>query len=83
MAGPSVNLVKWWAKSASEYGRVTRHLSPFNVYPVKSLLNTIPQKTVRKVQENAIVLIPSFLLLVGTVKWGIKANDEHHREHWD
>ncbi|DBA01881.1 TPA: hypothetical protein N0F65_006029 [Lagenidium giganteum] len=80
--GPSINLTKWWAKKAVETGRVTRHLSPYELNPVKSLIESIPSKTVRKVQENGLVLLPSFLLFVGTVKWAVKANDEHHREHW-
>lgn len=79
---PSVNLVKWWAKFGAEKGRMTRHLSPYEVAPVRSLLNTIPQKTVRKIRENGLLLIPSAVLLIGTVKWGVAANDEHHREHW-
>lgn len=80
--GPSANLMKWWAKHGVEKGRVTRHLSPYEISPVRSLLNTIPQKTVRKIQENGALLIPSLVLFVGTVKWGVAANDEHHREHW-
>uniref|UniRef100_K3X3F5 Cytochrome b-c1 complex subunit 8 n=1 Tax=Globisporangium ultimum (strain ATCC 200006 / CBS 805.95 / DAOM BR144) TaxID=431595 RepID=K3X3F5_GLOUD len=79
---PSVNLMKWWAKHGVEKGRMTRHLSPFEISPIRSLINTMPQKTIRKIQENGAILIPSFVLFVGTVKWGIHANDEHHREHW-
>lgn len=81
--GPAVNLVKWWTKKAVETGRVTRHLSPYEVHPVKSLIESIPYKAVRKVKENGLVLVPSFLLFVGTVKWGVHAHDEDHRRHWD
>ncbi|KAE8891356.1 hypothetical protein PF005_g18406 [Phytophthora fragariae] len=79
---PSVNLVKFWSKFGNEYGRTVRHLSPYEVHPVRSLITTMPYKTVRKIKENGLVLIPATLLLVGTVKWGIKANDEEHRTHW-
>ncbi|TYZ64774.1 hypothetical protein PybrP1_011812 [[Pythium] brassicae (nom. inval.)] len=67
---PATNLAKWWAKFGPEKGRITRHLSPYELHPVRSLINTIPQKTVRKIRENGLVLIPSAVLLVGTVKWG-------------
>ncbi|KAJ0392251.1 hypothetical protein P43SY_000279 [Pythium insidiosum] len=82
-AGPSINLMKWWAKHGVETGRVTRHLSPNEVHPVKSLIESIPYKTVRKVSENGAMLLPMAFLLVATVKWGKQANDEHHRAHWD
>jgi hypothetical protein len=62
--------------------RVTRHLSPHQQNPVKTLIETIPYKTVRKVKENGAVIIPCALLLVGTIKWGVAANDEDHRKHW-
>ncbi|TMW69635.1 hypothetical protein Poli38472_001791 [Pythium oligandrum] len=83
VAGPSTHLAKWWLKHAKEQGRITRHLSPKEIHPVKSLIESIPYKTARKIKENAAVLVPSAVLLVGTVKWGVQANDEHHREHWD
>lgn len=79
---PSANLAKWWSKKAVEYGRVNRHLSPYELDPVTSLITSIPSKTIRKLRENGAVLIPSAVLLIGTVKWGVAANDEHHREHW-
>ncbi|RLN88879.1 hypothetical protein BBJ28_00018424 [Nothophytophthora sp. Chile5] len=79
---PQAFLTKFWSKFGPEYGRVTRHLSPNEINPVRSLVTSIPYKTVRKIKENGLVLIPSACLLVGTVKWGIKANDEEHREHW-
>lgn len=80
---PAEFLSKWWLKFGKEHGRVTRTLSPFEVHPVKSLIASIPTKTVRKISENYAVLLPSALLFVGTLKWGVKANDEHHRSHWD
>uniref|UniRef100_A0AAV1UKW3 Cytochrome b-c1 complex subunit 8 n=1 Tax=Peronospora matthiolae TaxID=2874970 RepID=A0AAV1UKW3_9STRA len=79
---PSVNLVKMWVKFGPEFGRTSRHLSPYEVHPVRSIITTIPYKTVRKIKENGPVLIPAILLLVGTVKWGTKANEEEHRTHW-
>ncbi|KAL3661901.1 hypothetical protein V7S43_013194 [Phytophthora oleae] len=79
---PSVNLVKFWSKFGPEFGRTTRHLSPYEVHPVRSLITTLPYKTVRKIKENGLVLIPATVLLVGTVKWGIAANDAEHRTHW-
>jgi hypothetical protein len=79
---PSVNLTKFWSKFGPEFGRTTRHLSPYEVHPVRSLIQTLPAKTIRKIKENGLVLIPSAVLLVGTVKWGVKANDEEHRTHW-
>ncbi|KAI9917976.1 hypothetical protein PsorP6_012561 [Peronosclerospora sorghi] len=82
MMPPSLHLVKFWSKFGPEYGRVTRHLSPYEVHPVRSLIRTMPYKTLRKIKENGLVLVPAALLLVGTVKWGIKANDEEHRSHW-
>lgn len=80
---PQAMLAKWWGKKGVELGRITRHLSPYEIHPVKSLIETMPYKAVRKVKENGAVLIPSFVLFVGTLKWAVKANDEHHREHWD
>nr|CCA27073.1 protein enhancer of rudimentary putative [Albugo laibachii Nc14] len=44
MSGPSANLVKWWAKRAFEEGTVRRHLSPNEVYPLKSLIESMPSK---------------------------------------
>ena len=79
---PSVNLVKFWAKFGPEFGRTTRHLSPYELHPVRSLITTLPYKTIRKIKENGLVLIPTAVALVGIVKWGVKANDEEHRTHW-
>ncbi|CAH0513512.1 unnamed protein product [Peronospora belbahrii] len=76
---PSVNLTKFWSKFGPEFGRTTRQLSPYELHPVRSLITTLPYKTIRKIKENGLVLIPTAVLLVGTVKWGIKANDEEHR----
>ncbi|KAF4315535.1 hypothetical protein BBO99_00008149 [Phytophthora kernoviae] len=73
---PSVNLVKFWSKFGNEYGRTVRHLSPNEVHPVRSLITTMPYKTVRKIKENGLVLIPTVALLVGTV------NSEKERADW-
>lgn len=81
MGGPSANLVKWWAKRAFEEGTVRRHLSPNEIYPLKSLIESMPSKAIRKVRENGAVLIPAALLLFGTISWGNYANDQDHRSH--
>ncbi|RLN82277.1 hypothetical protein BBJ28_00025924 [Nothophytophthora sp. Chile5] len=79
---PNAEMVKWWGKLAHEQGRVTRHLSPNEIHPARTLIATLPQKTWRKIKENGPVLIPAALLLVGTVGWGKAANEKEHRSHW-
>ncbi len=83
MSKPQAALTTWWKKHGHESGRITRHLSPYAQRPVDYLIKTAPAKALRKVQENALVLVPSFLLLCGTVAWGKAENDRFHRHHWD
>ncbi|KDO21815.1 hypothetical protein SPRG_12632 [Saprolegnia parasitica CBS 223.65] len=72
MSRPQAALTTWWKKYAPETGRVVRTLSPYEQRP----------KALRKVQENALVLVPSFFLLWGTVAWAKGENDRYHRTHW-
>ncbi|KAL0587233.1 hypothetical protein ABG067_003084 [Albugo candida] len=61
MGGPSANLVKWWAKRAFEEGTVRRHLSPNEIYPLKSLIESMPSKAIRKTEfrqaKHTIILV--------------------------
>ncbi|CAK4083756.1 unnamed protein product [Aphanomyces euteiches] len=75
-------LKTWWSKYQYESGRITRHLSPNEQRPVDYLIRTAPQKALRKVQDNFFPLVPSFLLLWGTVAWAVDENDRFHRHHW-
>jgi hypothetical protein len=79
---PGPEMVNWWRKTAYQTDRVTRHLSPNEIHPARSLIATLPYKTLRKMKENGPVLLPALLLLVGTVAWGKAANDKEHRSHW-
>ncbi|EQC38159.1 UcrQ family protein [Saprolegnia diclina VS20] len=82
MSRPQAALTTWWKKYAPETGRVVRTLSPYEQRPVDYLIKSAPQKALRKVQENALVLVPSFFLLWGTVAWAKGENDRYHRTHW-
>ncbi|KAF4315305.1 hypothetical protein BBO99_00008887 [Phytophthora kernoviae] len=54
-------MAKWWGKTAYQTDRVTRHLSPNEIHPARSLIATLPHKTLRKIRENGPVLIPAYL----------------------
>ena len=79
----SINMMKWWKKGYYEPGRVTRTLSPFQQRPADYLIKTLPQKTIRKVQENGLLMTVSAMALYGTYAYGLYEHDRYHRSHWD
>lgn len=81
-SSPSINLVKWWTKGYHEPGRITRHLSPFQQRPAAYLFLSMPEKAIRKVKENGLVLTGAAALLWGTVTWGNYADKEDNKTHW-
>ena len=79
---PGAEMMKWWSKGYHEPGRITRHLSPFQQRPAYYLFKSMPEKTIRKVKENGLILGMTAGLVWGTIAWAEHEHDRYHRSHW-
>mmetsp|Transcript_15762 Transcript_15762/g.16509 ORF Transcript_15762/g.16509 Transcript_15762/m.16509 type:complete len:95 (+) Transcript_15762:47-331(+) len=62
---------KWWSKYTPVEGRVTQHLSPFEVNVTRSLSKTLPGNFSKGLIKWLTSAWFGVIFLVGTYNWGI------------